>query len=70
MAFNFSNIGVVPEGYTLPPGEQSLNVFNYYVSDGYFQTMGVRLLKGRGFLDTDQSSTPLVAVVNAQFAQH
>jgi hypothetical protein len=70
MAFNQSNVGVVPEGYTLPPGEQSLNVLNYYVSDGYFQTMGVGLLMGRGFLETDQSNTPLVAVVNAQFARH
>jgi predicted permease len=70
MAFNQSNVGVVPEGYTLPPGEQSLNVLNYYVSDGYFQTMGVGLLRGRGFLGIDQSDTPLVAVVNTQFARH
>jgi len=70
MGFNESSVAVVPEGYSLPPGQQAVNVFNYYVSDGYFHTMGVGLVRGRGFLDTDRAGTPLVAVVNTQFAQH
>jgi len=70
LGFNQGSLGVVPEGYALPPGEPSLNVMNYYVSDGYFATQGVRILRGRGFLETDQADTPLVAVVNSQFAQH
>jgi len=70
MGFNQSSVGVVPEGYVLPRGDQSFNVMNYYVSDGYFATQGVRILTGRGFQETDQSGTPLVAVVNTQFARH
>jgi macrolide transport system ATP-binding/permease protein len=70
MGFNQSSVSVVPAGYSLPPGQQSLSVSNYYVSDGYFQTMGVRLLRGREFRETDQAGTPLVAIVNTQFAQH
>jgi predicted permease len=70
MGFNESSVGVVPEGYALSAGQQSFNVMNYYVSEGYFATQGVRILKGRGFLETDQANTPLVAVVNSQFAQH
>ena len=70
MGFNQSSVGVVPEGYVLPRGEQSFNVMNYYVSEGYFATQGVRILKGRGFVETDQAGAPLVAVVNTQFARH
>jgi macrolide transport system ATP-binding/permease protein len=70
LGFNQSSVGVVPEGYTLPPGQQALNVLNYYVSDGYFATQGVGIVRGRGFRDTDLAAAPLVAVVNTQFAQH
>jgi macrolide transport system ATP-binding/permease protein len=70
LGFNQSSVGVVPEGYTLPGGQQAFNVLNYYVSEGYFTTLGVRILRGRGFQDTDQAETPLVAVVNTVFAQH
>jgi macrolide transport system ATP-binding/permease protein len=70
MGFNQSSVGVVPAGYALPPGQEAVSVSNYYVSDGYFQTMGVALVRGRGFRETDQAGAPLVAVVNTQFAQH
>ncbi len=70
MGVEVSSIGVVPEGYSLPPTQQALSVLNYYVSDGYFQTMGVGMLRGRGFLKTDDADAPQVAVVNAQFAKH
>ncbi len=63
-------IDIVPEGYTLPHGERSLTVFNSYVGDGFFDTMGIRLIKGRGFLETDQEKTPLVAVMEEHLANH
>jgi putative ABC transport system permease protein len=70
LGFNFPSIGMVPEGYSLPAGQQAISILNYLVSDGYFATQGVRILRGRGFLATDQADTPLVAVVNAHFAEH
>jgi putative ABC transport system permease protein len=70
MGFTFGSVGVVPEGYSLPAGQQAFNVLSHSVSDGYFATMGVRILRGRGFLATDRADTPLVAVVNAHFAEH
>ncbi len=70
MGFNQSDIGVVPEGYALPAGQQAFNTMNFYVSDGYFRTQGVRVMKGRGFEETDQPDKPLVAVVNTHFADH
>jgi predicted permease len=62
--------GIVPEGYTLPNGQTSISVPNTYISDGYFPVMGIPILRGRGFLDTDRQDTPLVAVVNEHFADH
>jgi len=70
MGFNFGSVGVVPEGYSLPAGQQAFDTLSHSVSDGYFATLGVRILRGRGFLDTDRADTPLVAVVNAHFAEH
>jgi predicted permease len=63
-------VSIVPEGYTLPPKQESISVPNFYVSDGYFATGGVPILKGRAFLESDRQDTPLVAVVNEQFAHH
>ncbi len=63
-------VSVVPEGYTLPPKQESISVPNFYVSDGYFATGGIPILRGRGFLDSDRQDTPQVAVVNEQFAHH
>ncbi len=63
-------VSLVPEGYTLPPKQESISVPNFYVSDGYFATGGIPILRGRAFLDSDRRDTPLVAVVNEQFAHH
>ena len=63
-------VAIVPENYQLPRGEQAVNVFDSYVSDGFFETMDVHLLQGRGFLESDQPNTPRVAVVNEQLARH
>jgi hypothetical protein len=39
------------------------------VSPGYFDTLGIPLLKGRDFTEQDAPETPLVAIVNQSFAQ-
>ena len=38
-----------------------------YASPGYFATMGIPLLTGRGFTDTDTKDAPLVLIVNQAF---
>lgn len=65
-----SGSGVVPEGYTLPPGQQAISMPIFYVSEGYFSTLSIPILRGRPFAETDRMDTPLVAVVNEQFAHH
>jgi predicted permease len=40
-----------------------------YVSSRYFDTVGMQLLRGRGFNDSDREGTPRVAVVNETLAR-
>jgi predicted permease len=63
-------VAVIPEAYQFPAGKDSVTVFGSRVDENYFETMGVRLVQGRGFRETDSAETPRVAVVNEQFAQH
>jgi predicted permease len=40
----------------------------YTVTPTFFQTMGVKILRGRGFTDADRAGAPLVVVVEAALA--
>ena len=40
------------------------------VDEGFFETMGMPILRGRGFRPSDTADAPRVAVVNEQFAKH
>jgi macrolide transport system ATP-binding/permease protein len=61
---------IVPQGYQLKPGQNALDVLASVVSDGYFETMGIPVVHGRGFLPSDNAGSPAVAIVNERFAQH
>jgi len=39
------------------------------ITTGYFETMGIALVRGRYFADTDAANAPLVAIVDDQLAQ-
>ena len=41
-----------------------------YAGLDYFKTMGIRLVAGRGFAESDRAGAPPVAVVNEAFARH
>jgi predicted permease len=57
------------EGYAAQEGED-LNPRVNAVGAGYFQTLGVPVLRGREFHDGDTLAAPKVAVVNEQFARY
>jgi predicted permease len=70
MGLSGDNVEIAPEGFHLPQNQRTLSIPTAYVSDGYFGTLGIPVLKGRGFEESDQKDTPLVAVVNEQAAKH
>lgn len=62
-----SNITVA--GYTEKPDE-NMHVEEPHVSAGYFSTLGMPLLAGRGFTEQDTAASQKVVVVNESFARH
>jgi predicted permease len=63
-----SKRSLVVEDHDLPPGEDSPLFWLNVVTPGYFRVMGIPLLSGRGFTDSDISGAP-VAVVTAETAR-
>jgi len=66
----FATLTFVPDGVPLPPGRENFASAMDTIDDGFFETMGVSILRGRGFLSSDTENTPRVAVVNEHFAKH
>jgi len=58
---------VRPEGQTITPAD-FLNTSLNTVSPEYFDTMGMRILAGRGFQDSDRGARPARVLVNQTFA--
>ena len=57
------------EGEAEPPPEQE-NLGRYRVcTPDYFQTMGIRVVKGRSFTDQDKEGAPLVVMINEAMAR-
>ena len=57
------------EGRPRPePGKQPSGI-RYTVSPGYFETMGIALIRGRVFTAQDTRETPLVAIIDESLAQ-
>jgi len=53
----------------LRPTHAAANAYYFHVAPGYFRAAGTTLLAGRDFTWQDDSSSPPVAVVNAEFAR-
>jgi len=63
-----SKRSLVVEDHDPPPGEDSPLFWLNVVTPGYFRVMGIPLLSGRGFADSDISGAP-VTVVTAETAR-
>jgi predicted permease len=64
----YSSSPIAAEGDDPGPGERPTSEFDE-VGPGFFSTLGVPILEGRGFLDSDDERTPPVAVVNETLAR-
>jgi predicted permease len=67
---DFDGIVFVPEGLETPRDRENFNSTMDTVDEGYFETMGIPILHGRGFLASDTADARRVAVVNEHFAKH
>lgn len=67
---DFGQVAFVPDGFQMPRDRENFTSTMDTVDEGYFETMGVPILRGRGFLASDTADAPRVAVVNEQFAKH
>jgi predicted permease len=67
---DFDGIAFVPDGFQVPRDRDNFSSTMDTVDEGYFQTLGISILRGRGFLSSDTPDAPRVAVVNEHFAKH
>ena len=57
------------EGQSALPKDLELKARYYVAGPAYFEALGIPMLRGRGFLESDTNKSPLVVVVNETFAQ-
>jgi predicted permease len=67
---DFESVAFVPEGFQMPPDRANFNSTMDTIDEGYFETMGVPILRGRAFLSSDTPDSTRVAIVNEHFAKH
>lgn len=61
---------IVPEGHQFAAGQLSAMVYSCDTDEHYFETLEIRILRGRGFLASDTADATQVAVVNQTLAEH
>ena len=67
---DFDGVTFVPDGFQMPPDRANFSSMMDTVDEGYFETMGIAILRGRAFLASDTADAPRVAIVNMRFAKH
>jgi predicted permease len=64
-----SPLSIVPEGYEMPQGAESLVVLSARIDEGYLDTMAIPVVQGRGIRSSDTADSPRVALVNRAMAE-
>jgi putative ABC transport system permease protein len=67
---NHSDSVILAEGYQMKPGESLISPLNISVTPGYFDALGISMIRGRSFDDRDNELAPRVIVVDERLAQH
>jgi putative ABC transport system permease protein len=60
---------LIIEGVPVLAGQRQPTVYTLVASPGYFPLMGIPILRGRDFADTDRRESPRVAIINETLAR-
>lgn len=66
---SFSDSVILAEGYQMAPGESVISPYRVQASDGYLEALGVPLLAGRTFAESDTEDAPRVIIVDDRLAR-
>ncbi len=66
---NHSDSVIFAEGYQMKPGESVISPRQIIITPGYFQAMGIDLVRGRYFDDRDNDQSMLTVIVDERLAR-
>src|SRR5690606_12222124 len=68
-AGDYSDSVILAEGYQMKPGESLISPFQFAVSPGYFESMGMAIREGRDFRDADTEGSQPVIIIDERLAR-
>jgi predicted permease len=70
LTYNGDSMYIGVEGIPDPPPDQQRDVIYRAIGPGYFNTMGISLVRGRDFTEQDTTDTGYAVVVSEKLAKH
>ncbi|MBY0507815.1 MAG: ABC transporter permease [Bryobacteraceae bacterium] len=67
---SFDDSVILADGYVMKPGESVVSPKQMRVSPGYFAAMGMTMVRGRDFTESDRDGSAPVIVIDEQLARH
>src|SRR4030095_9323285 len=61
---NSSSTSLTIDGYEMPSNQRALEIRSAFVTDGYFETLNIPILRGRAFDRRDGTNNPRTVIVN------
>ena len=61
---------ILAEGYQMRPGESIVSPLSMDVTPGYFEAMGISMVRGRTFDERDNETAPRAVIVDERLAKH
>jgi len=67
---NHNDSVILAEGYQMRPGESLISPLNIVVTPGYFEALGISMVRGRTFDERDSETAPRSIIVDERLARH